>query len=460
MKKLLLFLIFFPLLSIAQNINGTIVSTNTNLPLENTNVFALSSKVGTISDANGKFSLQLLAKYNSDEILEFSHIGYTTKRISLSYFIKQNFIVSLEENIENLSEVIIAGDHKLQSKLSYTKLTSSKHLIFSFGSILQDGKIYISGGDAYPEINHLEKARAEKADMDMVKFLSEAQYTSAKRHYKQDLCIYDIKTDTWEISKLKLQNRAYHNIHFYKNSIYILGGKKMFVNKISSWEYLQDKIEVLDLEKQTIKIDNTNPHQAADFASCTYKDNIVVMGGSVKATEAGVKEFTDKVHLYNISSGYWYELAHMPTAKETTGVLVDDKIYLIGGNNGKPISQIESFDLVTEKWQTEGELFSPLERPAITYHDNIIYFFEDQKMYVYNLKTKQLKEYEIELPMKYSAMHYYNNKLYILGGRIDNSFSKLPSSKVFSIDINEFEITKPTRLRNLSQETTVAKRQD
>lgn len=125
----------------------------------------------------------------------------------------------------------------------------------------------------------------------------------------------------------------------------------MFVNKISSWEYLQDQIEVLDLEKQTIKTDHTNPHQAADFASFTYKDNIIVMGGSVKSTESGVKDFTDKVHLYNISSGYWYELAHMPIAKETTGALVDDKIYLIGGNNGKPISQIESFDLATEKWQ-------------------------------------------------------------------------------------------------------------
>nr|WP_255700782.1 hypothetical protein [Flavobacterium sp. F-30] len=147
----------------------------------------------------------------------------------------------------------------------------------------------------------------------------------------------------------------------------------------------------------------------------------------------------------------------MPIAKETTGALVDDKIYLIGGNNGKPISQIESFDLATEKWQNEGELFSPLERPAVTYHENIIYFFEDQKMYVYDLKTKQLKEYEIGLPLKYSVMHYYNDKLYILGGRVDNSYSKLPSSKVFSIDVNEFEITKPTRTKTLSQEVRVTK---
>lgn len=78
-------------------------------------------------------------------------------------------------------------------------------------------------------------------------------------------------------------------------------------------------------------------------------------------------------------------------------------------------------------------------------------------MYVFDLKTKQLKEYEIGLPLKYSAMHYYNDKLYILGGRVDNSYSKLPSSKVFSIDVNEFEITKPTRTKTLSQEVRVTK---
>lgn len=183
------------------------------------------------------------------------------------------------------------------------------------------------------------------------------------------------------------------------------------------------------------------------------------MGGSVKATESGKKDCTNKVHLYNIPSGYWYELDTMPQAKETTGILVDDKIYLIGGNNGKPISKIESFDLITEKWQTEGELFSGLERPAITSYNNRIYFFEDRKMCVYNLKTKQLKEYEIELPLKYSAMYYYDNKLYLLGGLTDINYSTTPSSKVFSIDINEFETTKPTKIKSLSQETTIAKTQ-
>ena len=142
----------------------------------------------------------------------------------------------------------------------------------------------------------------------------------------------------------------------------------------------------------------------------------------------------------------------MPVAKEANGILVDNKIYLIGGNNGKLLSEIDSFDLITEKWQKEGELFSGIEHPAIACDHNTIYFFENQKMCVYDLKLKQLKEYEVQLPLKYSAMFYSDNKLYIIGGRIDNDYSKTPTNKVFSIDVNEFQTTKPTKVKNLFQE--------
>ena len=54
-------------------------------------------------------------------------------------------------------------------------------------------------------------------------------------------------------------------------------------------------------------------------------------------------------------------------------------------------------------------------------------------------------------------MYYYNNKLYILGGRADKNYSKIPSSKVYSIDLNEFEITKPAKSKIVFQEINQAK---
>jgi len=455
-KKLLYIFILFPLILFSQTQKGFVFSTN-NEPLEDVNIFAVNSKTGTLTNKNGEFSTTAFSNLKADEILEFSHIGYTTVKYSLQYLAKHKFKIYLEESIQNLSEVAIAPNAKLKTSLSFNNLSQLKNPVFSFGSFLKDGKIYISGGDAYSDINYFEKGRSEKAVYDATDYLSEINYNSQKRHYKKYLSIYDIETNTWETSKVNLKARGYHNLHYYNGLLYVLGGKRISVNSVSSWEYLEDQIEVIDLDKQSVKLDNTNPHQAVDFASFTYKDNIIVMGGSLKRSEKDIKEFTNKVHLYNITSGNWYELDPMPTAKETTGILINDKIYLIGGNDGKPISEIETFDLITEKWEKEGELLSELERPAIAYHENIIYFFEDQKMHTYNIQTKQLKEYEINIELKYSAMHYFNGKLYLLGGRFENSYSKVPSSKAFSVDLEEFKNTRPTRIKNLSQEKNLAK---
>ncbi|WP_264523020.1 carboxypeptidase-like regulatory domain-containing protein [Flavobacterium sp. N502536] len=459
MKKLLLLFILSPLLSIAQNINGTIISQETKLPIANTNVFALSSKTGTITDEEGKFSLNLLSKFKDNEVLEFSHIGYASVQFSLSYLKKQNYKVFLEDEVQNLSGVTVKANPKLNLKLPYSKLTSMKHSIFSFGSFLKDDKIYIIGGDASYEVDRLELIRSKRADFTLTTYLEAYQQNAVLSYFRRDFSIYDIKTNTWEYPKLepKLKKRAHHNIHYYNNSIYVLGGKSLKVNQKSNWEYLQNENEVLDLNNQTIKTDYTTPHQAADFASFTYKDNIIVMGGSLKLSESGKKDFTNKVHLYNITSGYWYELDPMPTAKETSGIVIDDTIYLIGGDDGKPVSKIETFDLNTQAWQTEGDLFYGLEKPAIAYHDNIIYIYEDRTMYTYDLKTKQLKEYETELALKYSTMYFADNKLYILGGRTESKFEKAPSSTIFTFDLEDFKNTKPARTKTLKREMNLAK---
>ena len=148
MKKLILISVLFPAILIAQSIKGIVISQKDNISVENTNVFALSSKTGTITDENGKFSLNLLPEFKNDETLEFSHIGYITKKVSLSYLIKNNYKVFLEEEVQNLLGVTIAANPKLKTKLAFTEITSLKHPVYSFGSFLKDDKIYISGGDA------------------------------------------------------------------------------------------------------------------------------------------------------------------------------------------------------------------------------------------------------------------------------------------------------------------------
>ncbi len=158
---------------------------------------------------------------------------------------------------------------------------------------------------------------------------------------------------------------------------------------------------------------------------------------------------SDKVHLYNIKTGLWYNLATMPVAKEVNGVLIDDTIYLLGGFNNKPSSSIETYNIKTGKWKKEGKLFYGIGKPAITHKGNIIYIFNNGKINTYNVLTKELNEYLIDLPLEGAELYYFDNTLYILGGFRKNSYSISPSKDLFSIDISEFNNTKIQNLKTL-----------
>ncbi|KAF2510243.1 galactose oxidase [Flavobacterium zhairuonense] len=454
MKKLLSLLFIIPLFSNAQIISGIIKSEISNLPIEDANIYVLHAKIGTITNDKGEFSLNNKIKEN--DTLQISHIGHITTKVAIADLKKSNYIIILKDDIENLNNVRISNRHiKLKSKIHSVKLASLPTRIASFGSVLNNNKIYVIGGDASFKSDPWEKVRQERPEFTMQDYLREISFNPSVFSYKKDLLIYDIQNNSWEDSNLKFKKRAFHNLNYYNGKIYVLGGKRISDNGI--FEYLQNEIEVFDIKNQDIKVDKTNPHQAANAASFTYNDNIIVIGGSIKMDANNKKTFTNKVHQYNITSGYWYELPSMPVAKETSGVLINDKIYLIGGSNGENTSQIDFFDLKTEEWHTEGELFTALERPAVTFNENIIYFFEGNTMYLYDIKSKQLKQYITDIRLKGSSMHYYNDKLYILGGTTQDYFSTSPSGNVYSIDIEEFDKTQLNRIKVLSSGLNIAK---
>lgn len=445
MKKVVLFLIVFPVFSVAQSSIGTVIDKKNNLPIADVNLTLKLYDKSIITDEKGKFDLKRNIKLEENDTLYFSHMSYVSKRITYKELKDYDFKVFLDEKIELLDSITLSysSNKQLKLKISYSKLAPQKYPLSNFGAVLKENKIYVIGGDASFTTDAWKKVQYEKVDPTMEEYIRELKFQFSGQMYNGNLMVYDINTNQWETSLLKFRKRAFHNLNEYNDKIFVFGGKRVSVNGV--FEYLDDKMEVLDLNKQTITIDNTNPHQAASFASFTYNNSLIVMGGSVKMSDNGKKKYSDKVHLYDLSSGYWYELSAMTIAKETSGILIKNKIYLFGGFNGKPLSAIESFDLVTEKWKTEGNLFCTLNNPAITFNDDLVYLFENGKIYTYNTNTKELKEYLIDLPMQASKLFFYNDKLYLLGGYIENYFSKFPSPNLFSIDSNEFKNTKPNR---------------
>ena len=84
-----------------------------------------------------------------------------------------------------------------------------------------------------------------------------------------------------------------------------------------------------------------------------------------------------------------------------------------------------------------------MRKPATTKDKEFIYLQEDGKIITFNPKTKALKEYNIDLKIKGSEMHFSNEKLYIIGGFQVKDYRKAPSSGFYKIKVSEFFKTKP-----------------
>lgn len=450
MKTLTIIFLFSTFFSFAQNIKGVVLDKNTNSLLVGVHVYLINSVNGDITNKKGIFKLKIKSKENKNDTLIISHIGYTTKKLSLSEIKENNYIIHLSIDVQNLKKVLVYSKKKLKPRIHFNKLNPLKKGLYSFGSLINDNKIYVIGGDASHITDEVLKTLSHidpNPDLTILDLVKKARYNFSWQHFSSNLYIYNIITNTWETSNLKFRNRAYNNMHFFNNKIYVFGGINL--SKSKKFEYLDDKIEVYDIKNDTILIDDVNPHQAVNFASFLKNDSLIIIGGSVKTKKNGIKEYSNKIHLYNLKSGYWYELTNMPTNKETKGVIINDKIYLIGGFNKKALEDLESIDLKTGKWKKEGQLFYGIERPALAYNDNNIYIFEDGKLLTYNIISKELNEYLIDIFLKSSELFYADNMLYLLGGYKENEYSKLVSRGFYSIDLNEFKITKINKSKTL-----------
>ncbi len=454
MIRLTFFFLLFTSVVFSQSIKGVVFDKKSNEPLENVNIYFGKTKEGTITNEKGKFYIRYRSKVNKKDTVYFSHIGYKTLGLPVLELKSNRQTVYLIQDSEKLNEIRITSNKKLKSKIDFTKLASLKYPLYAFGSIIIDNNIYIIGGDRSYETKTYQQVILDNPDlqfpgttMSQVFKKVATQQRSSWKGYNQNLIIFDTKSNLLKMPNTTFRKRAYHNLNYYNNKIYVLGGKRLSTNK--RYEYLENKIEIYDLKNNAIIVDDTNPHQAIDFMSFSYNHHLILMGGAIKIRSNGTKEYSKKIHSFNLKTGYWYELEDMPVAKKTKGVLINDKIYLIGGYNKKALVGIETFDLISGKWKKEGNLFDPVDQHSITSNGNIIYIFKYNKLYTYDTGINELNEYSINLPLKSSKLHFINDKLYIIGGYIEESFSRVPSSGIYSIDINEFEKTKINRSKTL-----------
>lgn len=438
--------ILFTVTCFSQKITGTILDFDTKKPIERAHVFFIDEIMYT--NKKGNFSFDLKGKKSID--FSVSHVKYQT--ISSTYKkTDKPFVIYLQEKLETLEGFNINTNKKLQSAIKYKKREDLPRGVYSFASVLNNNKIYVFGGDITFFHDQNREALSELSsanEAEIMKLLTKPKFSNYT-NFIGDLQTYNITEDRWSIVKDKVLKRAYSNAISYKDTVYLMGGKKM--SKKKTRELLANDIELVSLKDLSIIKDQTNPHQAVDFGTALYNDKILVFGGSTKQLKNGNILYSDDIHLYDLKTGYWYLLTKMPKGKEVIGIVFDDKLYFFGGYYKKNLTDIESFNLKTGRWKKEGTLFKGMKNPAITKDKEFIYLNENGKILTFAPKTGELKEFKIDLNLKDAKMHFFNENLYLLGGyQYINEYRKHPSKGVYTIKVAEFFKTKPLRTKVLN----------
>lgn len=88
----------------SRSIQGTVIEKSTNEAIPGASVQIQGTTVGTVTDLNGQFSLNVATE---DAVLVVSFIGFATQEIPVGN--RNNFAIYLESELSNLQEVVVVG---------------------------------------------------------------------------------------------------------------------------------------------------------------------------------------------------------------------------------------------------------------------------------------------------------------------------------------------------------------
>lgn len=457
--SLVITLILVPEYLTAQRIEGVVVDKETLVLLSEVHIRVGEGKQGTFTDSKGRYSMELQGIHSNDTIT-FSHIAYRNVHLTLEALLKADTIfLAPQSNVIN--PVNVAFKRELKSFVPFKHISSMKKEIHSFEAFSHDSLIIVLGGDmSYEQNGFLTSISQDPSigDFDFngdpqgfTRFLTEARKnTWNQTSYNKKVYAYDRFNDRWTELKYKLKPRAYFETHYdsVNEHLYLIGGKTSSPN--GRIQRLYHKFERLRLKDGVIEDLGFTPHIASDPELISVDGGFILVGGSNKRDANLKKEYVNSVHLYTIETGTWHRIGSLPSPKETSGVLHQNKLYFFGGDKNEPLASIESFDLTNGRWKKEGELFEPMDEISVVKIDHTVFMYHFGKIITYDLNTKTLKEYPIKIINRKPYLVENQGFIYLFGGYKIESNAPKPLSTSFLIDPKELINTKYSRMAVLN----------
>ncbi|QIB68627.1 hypothetical protein Ami103574_04520 [Aminipila butyrica] len=146
--------------------------------------------------------------------------------------------------------------------------------------------------------------------------------------------IYDLSTNTWTVEKNMSNLKEGMGVAVIGDNLYM-----------PTWNYLDSttNMSIYDTVSKTwISSEKKTPIKTAMYAVCTQGTNIYLVGGS---------DDSRALQVYDSTADTWKVLKSMPTARKyLTAVVVDNKIYAMGGELKGVTNVVEVYDIGQDSW--------------------------------------------------------------------------------------------------------------
>ena len=166
-------------------VSGIIKDNNNKQPLASANITVPGTNLGTVSNADGRFTIKIPAIYK-DKMLEVSHVGYVNSRMPLSAARLSNLTIWLNLHSNSLNEIIIYPNNprllveEVIRKISTNYSNLSNMLTAFYRETIQKRNNYIGISEAVIDI-YKTPYDTRSIDKDRVEVLRGRRLLSQKR---------------------------------------------------------------------------------------------------------------------------------------------------------------------------------------------------------------------------------------------------------------------------------------
>lgn len=235
---------------------------------------------------------------------------------------------------------------------------------------------------------------------------------------------YDVAKDSWSVLTTSLIPKQFPSSAIIGNELYVFNGDL-------SDGTLNNKMEVVNLSTGEIKFSTDNPQPAHAAGVATWNGNIYIFGGN---NSHGKAQYSNSLFKFDPITKKWIKLANMPDKCETKGVIVEGKLYVIGGYRGEVSNRIYMYDIKTDKWTKLAKLpFGISANSVVAYGSKIFTLFDytNQTLIgcydIISNKFSVLQQNNM-IGRRHAGAHILNDKLYIMGGNTGATMNSCISS--------------------------------